>query len=85
MVVFNCKKRSPSCVSIYIYIYNLCFLDNFCSCDFKKMWLIVFKYVFSKNCDWDLYVLKKYIKYLIIVFESVVAVTFQTTFYLKML
>jgi hypothetical protein len=41
--------------------------------------------MFGKNYGWSLCVAKNtYIKYLIVVFENMVVVTFQSVFYLEM-
>jgi len=50
---------------------------------FKKiqLWLVEFKYVFSKNYGWSLCIAKNMYK---IFGESVVAVAFQSVFYLEM-
>ena len=45
------------------------------------MWLVGFRYVFGKNCGWNLYVSKNMYK---MFGGSVVAVVFQNAFYLEM-
>jgi hypothetical protein len=64
----------------------VCFWGSFCGCDlkkknFKKVWLVGFKYVFGKNYSWGLYATKNMYK----MFGSCMAVvTFQSVFYLEM-
>jgi len=48
---------------------------------FKKVWLVVFRYVFGKNYGWDLYAAKNMYKMFV---SCMVAVAFQSAFYLEM-
>jgi hypothetical protein len=67
------------------------FLGSFCGCGLKKIYLkkmrlavIRFRYVFGKNCGWSLCVAKNIFKMFGVVFRNVVAVAFQSAFYVEM-